>query len=323
MSKNAIDHVLLYDNQVFVNCSCSDKDKVTYPFEDDNRSINKSTDIFNAITTLMWYSPNMHSSSRSISISYLSNPIFENAIITYYLRYLKLLPEDICFIPVSSKKEDKISDKYLKPYLNSVCCNCQKIIITKHENETKPESIARHLRNCIAHGNFSLSEENGFVGFDRIKKNYTAVIKLNSITIYNLFNQVINYQDFTISHIFQYAFLKAHYQVISIVTKGYNYGQEESDEEIVFAIRSNRAFRINCSRYRENKRIEDFKEIDEYVVSFDKQFHKDVSYIDLYYCETEKSIRMLADNRYAIGKNVLESLCKGDNRMLDNIKPNS
>ena len=88
MSKNAIDHVLLYDNQVFVNCSCSDKDKVTYPFEDDNRSINKSTDIFNAITTLMWYSPNMHSSYRSISISYLSNPIFENAIITYYLRYL-------------------------------------------------------------------------------------------------------------------------------------------------------------------------------------------------------------------------------------------
>lgn len=311
-----IEHVKLYDNQKFQNCVCSEEDKYEYSIKHSLRPMPLPKELIETIEMLLWYSPNNLSSNQAFENKYLNNPVFEDAIITYYLRYLEIQPEDVCFVIEKSLPESIVS-----PYLNATCRKCTKIIVAKSEKETKIASILRHLRNCLAHGNFNLLSDNDFIGFDEIRGNYTAVFKLQIVKVYNFCEQLIKFPDFTISNIFQYILMKDSYSVIPFMTGSYNYRDNAHEEELVFAIKPHHAFRINCSRYTECERIVCIETIDEYSIEYDKEFNRNVHYIDLYYCENENElVREVSTGKYVMSLKGLEALFSGDYDILDSIE---
>lgn len=314
MENNFTEYVDLNNSSLFVNCTCSANDKVPYSLRHTPKPIHLTKEMVESIEMVLWYSPNNLSSFQTFENSYLNSFVFEDAIISYFLRYSNLKPEDICFL--TSKK---IDDNLIEPYSDYICKKCNKIIVTKRSNETKIVCILRHLRNCIAHGRFNLLSNDNFIGYDDLNGNCSGIFKLNIITLYRFCEQLIKYPDFTISNIIQYAFLKAGYSVISMVTGGFNYRDNDISEELVFAISTNHAFRINCSRYLKCSKVENIETIKEYTVDYDEQFNKDVGYIDLYYCENEKNLFMISDNKYVISKNDIESLCSGNFSIIDSI----
>ena len=314
MSEERIQHVSLYSDQSFVNCSCDISKKIPYSIEHNPKPILLPQKMIDTLEMLLWYSPNVLTSEQSFKIDYLNNPLFENAIITYYLRYLNLKPEDLCFIIGKTISEDLVN-----PYLGYVCHSCKKIIVAKDEGQTKLSSIFHHLRNCLAHGRFNLLNDDSFIGIDKYYKKYSAVFKLNITEVYEFCRQLILYPDFTISHIFQYILMKEGYTVLRSLTRAYNYRNMDEEEELLFTIKGDLAFRINCSRYREYDSVDSIEIINEYVNQFDDQFHKDVHYIDLYYCEKEKEVKKVAENKYIIGLSCLESLFEGHFELLESL----
>lgn len=314
MSGEKIEHVTLYNNQPFANCNCDISVKKAYSLEHDPKPLALPSKMIDALEMLLWYSPNILTSKQSFKDDYLNNPLFENAIITYYLRYLNLKPEDLCFVTGKTISEDLVN-----PYLGCVCQSCKKIIVAKDEGQTKLSSIFHHLRNCLAHGRFNLLGDDSFIGIDEFFGKHSAVFKLNITEVYEFCRQLILYPDFTVSHIFQYIMIKEGYTVLQSTPKAYNSRNIDENEELLFAIKGDLAFRINCSRYRKNDSIDNFEIIDEYVNIFDNQFHKDVPYIDIFYCEKEESIRKLAENKYVLGLSGLESLFKDNLSLLENL----
>lgn len=302
MGEQKIVHVSLYDDQPFVNCRCDLSEKKPYSIEHNPKPLKLPPKMIDTLEMLLWYSPNVLTSKQSFKNDYLNNPLFENAIITYYLRYLELQPEDLCFVAGKTISEDLV-----KPYLDNVCQSCKKIIVAKAEGQTKLSSIFHHLRNCLAHGRFNLLSDDTFIGIDEFFGQYSAVFKLNITEVYEFCKQLILYPDFTVSHVFQYILMKEGYTVLQSMTGAYNFRNMEKMEELLFAIKGDFAFRINCSRYRLDDSIDNFEIIDEYVNQNDDQLHKNVNYIDIYYCEKELGIRKLAENKYTIGLSVLES----------------
>lgn len=316
---NMIEHIVLYKNQNFHNCDCSNRDKTAYSIKHSPKPLILPEKMIAAIEMLLWYSPNNYASVQTFENKYLNNPIFEDAVITYFLRFLQIKAEDICFVTGG-----KIDINLVNPYLNSVCHVCQKIIVTQQANETKVTCIFRHLRNCIAHGNFNLLSNDDFIGFDKTKIGYSAVFKIKICDVYSFCEQLIKFPEFTISHIFQYILMKAGYTIIPFETGSYNYRNNEIAEELIFAINKNHAFRINCSRYINNETIDNIESINEYTINYDEQFNEDVRYVNLFYCENEQmTIKKFSKDKYIISQIGLEMLFKGNYKLLNSIELNN
>lgn len=314
MSKQMVEHVALYKDQPFVNCNCDPNKKTAYSIQHNPRPILLPQKLIDTLEMILWYSPNNRTSRQAFINDYLDNQLFENAVITYYLRFLEIKPEDICFVNGKGLPSDMVN-----PYQGKVCLSCQKIIVAKWNDETKISCILRHLRNCLAHGNFNLLSEEDFIGFDEINGNYSAVFKIKISQVNDFCHQIIRYPDFTVSHIFQYILMKANYTVLGSLTGAYNFRDMDVMEELIFAKKDCHAYRINCSRYRLNDSIDSIEIIDEYVIQYDNQFHKDVQYIDIYYCEKEKEVKKVAENKYIIGLSCLESLFEGHFELLESL----
>lgn len=295
--------VTLYSGQRFVNCSCSEAEKREYSILHNTRPMPLPQKLIEAIEMLLWYSPNNPASKQRFENEYLNNMIFENAVMTYFLRFLRMNPEDVCFV-----EGDSLNMSLVEPYLNKACCKCHKMIVAKDHDETKLTCILRHVRNCLAHGNFNLINGEDFIGFDTGHKKYTGVFKTTLTELHEFCVQLIKYPDFTISHIFQYVLLKKGYSVVPYITGKFNY-REEGSEELIFAIKEDMAVRINCSRYIDKVGVEHVKTINEFVVEFDKQFNADIAYIDLYFCEKEKClVKKVGAAKFIISKKGLETL---------------
>lgn len=316
MGDNAyVEHIKIYQNQDFQNCSCSEKEKTPYFIKHEKKPLPLPRELIEVIEMLLWYSPNNHASAQSFENAYIQNSVFEDAIITYYLRFLNMGVGDVCFIPGKV-----INNALVLPYKKSVCHQCHKIIVAKKEKETKLSCILRHLRNCLAHGIFNLLPNNDFIGFDMNNGEYTAVFKTNLVEIHDFCNQLINYPDFTLSHIIQYAFLKNKYSVISTMTGGYNFRDNWTTEDIVFAIKDNHAVRFNCSRYQHFAEVNEIDTIEEYVVVYDEQFNKNVQYVDVFFCEKEMmNCRKIGERKYIIGLAGLEYIFSGHPEVIDNL----
>ncbi len=311
-----VDHVTLYDNQEFKNCMCGCQEKMVYKIKHQPQPLSLPDKMIKTIEMLLWYTPNNASSVQTFNNEYLDNKIFEDAIITYYLRYFKISPEDFYFL-----EDGSINQVLLAPYMGSICNRCQKIIVTRRRGETKITSIIKHLRNCLAHGNFNLFGNEDFIGFDKYKGNYTAVFKIKISKMYSFCKQLIDEPDFTISQLFQYIFLKMKYSICSLPTGGYNFTNKKEEEELVFAVGNGYAFRINCSRYTRGGYIKKFEEIEEYVPDLEDDFFKDVQYYNLFYCENEQEkIRKLSASASVISKNGLEDLFKGRYELISNLR---
>jgi hypothetical protein len=139
------------------------------------------------IDRLLWYVPGI--SSYQSEDNYLvddelySYPIFEDVLSAIGLE----LEKDINLLD-----QKKLPDDLNAFYSDRICLNCQKVILTKYNNETWLRSLLRHIRNSIAHGMFTVV--GNFVLFiDKLPKSEdpTAFLKINAV----LFNKALKVLD--------------------------------------------------------------------------------------------------------------------------------
>ena len=90
-------------------------------------------------------------------------------------------------------------------------------------------------------------------------------------------------------------------------TTTYRVSTIEDVEALHEELKNDPTFELGSFSYKTKQVKAKGEIIDEYVNQYDDQFHKNVNYIDIYYCEKELGIRKLAENKYTIGLSVLES----------------
>jgi hypothetical protein len=114
-------------------------------------------DLREGISYLLWYVPDI-SSVQSKSNELVSNILYDDYTFLEIMSYMKLRDEDVLFT-------DKIDLDIVNFYKKGICTNSQKLIFTKSDNETKAQSMLRHIRNAIAHGSFNIVDDL-IIGFD-------------------------------------------------------------------------------------------------------------------------------------------------------------
>lgn len=164
-------------------------------------------DLWEAISYLLWYVPDI-SSVQSKSNELISNILYDDYTFLEIMSYMKLRDEDVLFT-------DKIDLDIVNFYKNGICTNSQKLIFTKSDNETKAQSMLRHIRNAIAYGSFNIVDDL-IIGFDTksIDKYREAVTGIFKIVLKNLLMALrkIN-EDLTSRRLVTIALEKCGYEV--------------------------------------------------------------------------------------------------------------
>lgn len=300
-------YVKLYDGKdYFKPCKCKDSEKFCYCIKHEIKPLSLGKELQETIEYLLWYSPNIEASEQSFDNFYLRKREYEDMVIQYLLEYcFNISVEDICFV-----EDFRLPYKYIKPYEEKVCFKCQKIVVTQDVreeiNESKFMSIFRHIRNCLAHGNFNVIDGNRIIGFDkRINKmtgkaSITAIIQLDIDRLHRFAKQLIAYPDFTISRIFYYAMLKAGYIVELLLG--------EDNEELVFAERDRRIV-VNFSRYL-SASIEDIKT---HILNMKNSSSKEEDYIEIFLCEKcHGDMIKMKDTTYLMSIDIFDKVIQGD-----------
>lgn len=143
----------------FDNC----KNKKKYSIFHKEYPLILSRDMLMAIEYLLWYVPNINSiqSSKNDMVESID---FDDFSFDIVMENMNLKKEDVVFL-------DYINPLIVNFYRDEICTNCQKIILTRYENESKTKSLLRHIRNAIAHGYFNVVD-GILIGFDFKNENY-------------------------------------------------------------------------------------------------------------------------------------------------------
>lgn len=187
----------------FLEC-CSSTSKVKYTIEHRPKPIELSQDLLIAIEHLLWYVPNI-SSVQSKKHEMIEDNVYSDFCFSYILSRIGLSPSDVKWITGTGGIPQELIDKYT----GEVCVNCQKLIL-KASNKTKTSDLLRHIRNCIAHGNFNVCGDM-LIGFDTYKDDTTAIVKIRPQTLLNALKMLDH--PITKEALFAYGFEKLGYHV--------------------------------------------------------------------------------------------------------------
>ena len=163
----------------YFSYDCDHHVKKDYSIVHDPRPLPLSEAITRALEYLLWYVPNINS-FQSPSNVLITEPLYEDFSFGLVTEALRLNAEDILFL-------DYIDDDIVDYYMEAICTNCQKVILTTGEHETKISALVRHMRNAIAHGYFTVVDDR-MIAFDvkyfpKKDDSYgcTAVLKLDPL----------------------------------------------------------------------------------------------------------------------------------------------
>lgn len=146
---------------MFERC-CSSRSTINYEIVHNPQPIALSHDMDEKIKNLLWYVPNIDSYQAKKS-ELISDNVYDDYSFTYILNKMGMVEDrDVKWIE-SNKPFDESDWTFFE---NSICTCCQKIIITRQNNLSKTNDLLRCLRNCIAHGQFSIVDD-FFIGFNR------------------------------------------------------------------------------------------------------------------------------------------------------------
>ncbi|MDO5712966.1 MAG: hypothetical protein Q4Q07_00915 [Tissierellia bacterium] len=180
---------------------------VNYQLEHNPTPIKLSSEMTEAIEYLLWYVPNIN------SLQSKSNPLVEKILyddFTFDLirKEMELTTDDILI-------EEEIPFDVYRYFRHKICTNCQKLVLTRAEEETKSASLLRHIRNAIAHGLFTIVDEM-LMAFDfrnmedaKEDKNCTAIIKIRPRSLLQALKKIDT--ELTHEHLAAKAFQEAGY----------------------------------------------------------------------------------------------------------------
>lgn len=155
----------------FNNC-CPNSHFVQFSLDHNPKPKNWEKVVLDAIQMLLWYIPNINS-KQSQKNSLIKDKTYENLTFSYILDSLNMSEQDYIFLDNNQQINDDIWDFYH----NEICINCQKIIIVKGKDKTKTEDLLRCIRNCVAHGDFTVINDM-LIGFNDYKGKKKAIVKI-------------------------------------------------------------------------------------------------------------------------------------------------
>lgn len=133
------------------------KEKIPYSLIHDSKPIRLSDEMTMSLELLLWYVPNINSMQSSKN-ELVSSMDFDDFVFGICKEKMNLNNSDVCFL-------DDISPDVVNFYLKGLCPQDEKLILTRALNESKTDSLLRHIRNSIAHGCFNVVSDL-FIGFD-------------------------------------------------------------------------------------------------------------------------------------------------------------
>ena len=221
------------------------KNPVEYSIIHKEIPIKMSSEMWEAISYLLWYVPDI-SSIQSKSNELISNKEYDYYTFIEIMTFMDLRDEDCLFT-------ENIDEKLAEEYKRKICTNSQKLILTKSDGETKTESLLRHIRNAIAHGCFNIVEDLmvGFdekiIGKDKIKT--TAIFKIKPKNLLNAL-KMLN-EDLTNQKLIAKALKNSKYWV-----EPYQEGFERSNKFDLFAKKDKKKYAIEIRDYKSKRDID-------------------------------------------------------------------
>ena len=197
---------------MFERC-CNSRSTMDYEIVHNPQPIVLSNDMDEVIKNLLWYAPNIDS-FQAIKSELISDKVYDDFSFTYILSKMGMdESRDVKWI----EPNDPFDESDWTFFENSICTRCQKIIITRQKNLSKTNDLLRCLRNCIAHGHFSIVDDY-IIGFNKhttknnpegIKK---AVIKIKPEMLLSALKSLTSPRAKEL--LVAYAFEKAGYTII-------------------------------------------------------------------------------------------------------------
>ena len=139
---------------MFEKC-CGCRSSVAYEITHNPKPISLSYDMDEIIKNLLWYAPNIDSYQAGKN-ELIQDKLYDDFSFTYILNYMKMdEKKDVKWI----EPRDSFDDDEWNYFVEGICCNCQKIIITRQKNLSKTNDLLRCLRNSIAHGHFAIVDD--------------------------------------------------------------------------------------------------------------------------------------------------------------------
>lgn len=203
----------------------------------DPKPIELVPELRKSIDRMLWYVPGINS-VQSYENYLVDDLLYSEAIIEIILDELNMNKDQDVKIA-----NEKILDKEDVSFCESnICIKCQKIILTKMKNESILRAMLRHIRNGIAHGNFTTI--GSLVLFiDQNKNGKTALLKIDVIAFEKIINLIEKYDELTEGKVLAKAFEKLGYEVkkefrvgdivldLLIIKDGSKYGVEIKSEK--------------------------------------------------------------------------------------------
>lgn len=167
------------NNQITNNFEicCSNQEKHSYSLIHSPKPLSLPQTMTECIERLLWYSS--RSSSQFVYNEFIDDFTYEEATFNFIMRAMGIEEKDIYW-------SYTIPEEYIHEYQNEICIHCQKLImkIGRH-SETKTQTMLRHIRNSIAHGNFTILDDM-FIGFDYgTSSECTSILKFKPIHLLN------------------------------------------------------------------------------------------------------------------------------------------
>ena len=199
---------------MFEKC-CASPSCIKYSIKHNPKPIALTQAMDTTIKKLLWYVPCIDSHQSELD-GIVENSLYDDYIFTYILENLGM-KESIDVKWIGSNEPFGI---YWSYYEKKICCNCQKIIIRRGAKSTvsKTKVLLKHLRNCIAHGYFTIVNDY-IIGFDfnaysksKITRE-TAVIKIKPNLLLNSLENGILVSESVKANLIAYAFSQLGYTV--------------------------------------------------------------------------------------------------------------
>lgn len=206
---------------MFERC-CSSRSTDNYEIIHNPQPIALSDVMDEVIKNLLWYVPNIDS-YQAIKNELISDKVYDDFSFSYIMSKMEMVEDrDVKWI----EPKDPFDENDWTFYESSICTHCQKIIITRQKNLSKTNDLLRCLRNCIAHGHFSIVDDY-IIGFNKhttksnpegIKK---AVIKIKPELLLSALRSLTSPMAKVL--LVAYAFEKAGYIVIQQPDVSYHF----------------------------------------------------------------------------------------------------
>lgn len=146
---------------MFDRC-CENHTPITYQIVHNPKPINFSDKMDEIIKKLLWYVPNIDSFQAEKN-ELIEDSLYDDFSFTYIMNEMGMdEAKDVKWIEPS----DSFDENDWMFFENSICNQCQKIILTRQKNLSKTNDLLRCLRNCIAHGHFSVIDDY-IIGFNK------------------------------------------------------------------------------------------------------------------------------------------------------------